>query len=141
MQAFLAPAVGAFPEEWPAMRISETNGAELDYWVARALGMMPTILRPQGRPSCFVVPAKSEAFSFAPSSEWADGGPIIDRERISFRWAGSGATRWCVAVKQGFRTIEANGETLLVAAMRAVVIDQFGDLELHPVRLVGGGSC
>ncbi|MDP9605880.1 Protein of unknown function [Variovorax sp. YR750] len=140
MLPFLVPAPGSFPEEWLVMRVSEVNGAELDYWVARALGMMPTILRPQGRPSCFVIPAKREAFSFAPSSMWSDGGPIIDRERISFRWDGFGATRWCIAVKQGFRTVEANGETLLVAAMRAVVIDQFGDLELHPVKLPREGS-
>lgn len=140
MRAFLTLAPRPFPEEWPVMRISESNGAELDYWVARALGMMPTILRPEGRPSCFVIPAKREAYSFAPSSIWADGGPIIDRERISFRWAGTGASRWCIAVKQGLRVIEANGDTLLVAAMRAVVIDQFGDLELHPVKLGREGS-
>lgn len=135
MRAFSKLATGLFPEEWPAMRVSESTGAELDYWVARALGMMPTILQPEGRPSCFVIPAKSGAFSFAPSSTWADGGPIIDREQICFRWTGYGASRWCTAFKQGLRSVEANGETLLVAAMRAVVIDQFGDLELRPIKL------
>lgn len=140
MRVALVLGVELSPEKCLVMRISQVNGAELDFWVARALGLMPSILRSRGLPACYVVPVDREAFSFAPSSIWSDGGPIIDRERIGFRWAELGARRWCIAVKQGLVSVEANGDMPLIAAMRAVVMGQFEGLDLHPARPFREGS-
>lgn len=61
------------------MKTSELTGSPLDLWVAKA----------EGRSKAFIDPLKGGAVwdpdcneAFMPSDEWADGGPIIERERI-----------------------------------------------------------
>lgn len=96
------------------MKTSELTGALLDYWVATAEGFIGHINKdgffresPEGR--------QGEYWPYCPSSDWEDGGPIIEREQITIDWNDgcfAGGTQW--------------GETALIAAMRAYVASKYG---------------
>jgi allantoicase len=69
---------------------------------------------------------------FAPSADWADGGPIIERERIELMNVQEGGDphKWEAGFNydHGFFTgPSGSGPTPLVAAMRAYVASKFGD--------------
>jgi hypothetical protein len=60
---------------------------------------------------------------FSPSSNWRDGGPIIERERIDLTWRPSeGWVAWDADMR-----CPKKGPTPLVAAMRAYVTSKLGD--------------
>ena len=65
------------------------------------------------------------------STDWADGGPIIERERISLEFmpgAGdAGADVWVATRVEGSSVSEECAESPLVAAMRCYVASQLGD--------------
>src|SRR3990172_8068453 len=58
---------------------------------------------------------------FAPSTDWSQGGPIIERERISIAITGGGDWR-----AHGCDVGTAYGPTPLVAAMRCLVASKLG---------------
>jgi hypothetical protein len=70
------------------MKVSELTGAQLDYWVARALGdRLVRLLRADGdrirADRCETRFGEQWDWSyFAPSRAWMDGGPIIERDQI-----------------------------------------------------------
>lgn len=65
-------------------------------------------------------------FGFHYSTNWAQGGPIIDRERISL--ADVGEHGWCATFKYGkFNHLQRVGETMLIAGMRCYVASKLGD--------------
>lgn len=59
------------------------------------------------------------------STDWAQGGPIIERECISLD--GVTDTLWIATRKEGPAISESNGPTPLVAAMRCYVASRLGD--------------
>ena len=62
--------------------------------------------------------------SYTPSTDWAQGGPIIERENIATAWH---ITRW-VAWRG---VVEHPGPTPLIAAMRCFVASKLGnDIEI-----------
>lgn len=112
-------------------KTAELEGALLDAAVAKAKGLTTV---PRAVSFCYIL-RPFDVVKFSPSRDWADGGPIIERERIrmnpgrSFR-KGSKETVW-----EAFMPLEAVGvgvaSTPLVAAMRAYVSSKFGeDVEL-----------
>ena len=64
-----------------------------------------------------------------PSSSWAQGGPIIDREKITVGRSGSGDCQyaWLGGFTDDNSFFEAEGRTNLIAAMRAFVASKLGD--------------
>ncbi len=59
--------------------------------------------------------------NYSPSTNWNDGGDILDTEGISVNFkAGSWTARTV-------NDIEANGKTLLIAGMRSYVTDKLGE--------------
>ena len=83
---------------------------------------------------------------YRPSVDWAQGGPIIERENIGlekhrldgpYQWA---ACDWHPVVVQGHTCLErskyAYGPTQLIAAMRCVVAANLGDEVDVPDELV-----
>ena len=58
---------------------------------------------------------------YHPSTEWAQGGPIIEREKISLEWTGE---NWMAYIKHDE---EYFGPTPLIAAMRCYVASKLGD--------------
>lgn len=108
------------------MKTAELTGAKLDYWVARANGTDAADLRidrGNGRNLADCVFYKS-GYPFRPSTHWAHGGPIIERERISI--CEDNGYGWDAHVGAGaFYGIQC--ATPLLAAMRAYVASKFGD--------------
>lgn len=119
------------------MKTSELTGALLDYWVAKAEGYEAEILKDDKGE--FVV--RTERFEngghsrgpFFPSTNWLDGGPIIERERIviapnkqGWHWYAYTGGYWINESLMDYQ-IEEDGETGLIAAMRAYVASKFGD--------------
>ena len=98
------------------MKTNELTGAALDWAVAKC--EKPEWLGNQAE--VYVLKA-----GFHPSTDWAQGGPIIERERISVwargdEWAAESFT----PNEQGH---EETGETPLIAAMRCYVASKLGD--------------
>lgn len=129
-----------------SMKVEELEGALLDYWVGKSEGFLSeynpyepengalafderigTQIRIMGPDSrlCWV--------RYKPSTDWAQGGPIIERERIVTFPDGKGG--WAAFVQAspncGYVDTSAfeeiRGPTLLISAMRAYVAAKFGD--------------
>lgn len=64
---------------------------------------------------------EEQKFWYHPSSDWAQGGPIINREKITVEWTGEG---WMAYIRHDEEFFDPKS---LVAAMRAYVADRFGD--------------
>ena len=94
------------------MRTSELQGAALDWAVAKCEGLM------QGQ---IAIDGVTHGF-YKPSTDWSQGGPIIERELIAV-WFSKGD--W----KSQMRDTSANihGPTPLIAAMRCYVASKLGD--------------
>lgn len=107
------------------MKVSELEGALLDYWVGRADGRIK--LRTSHRETqALHIPDGSGGgvwVSYSPSADWAQGGPIIDQERISVKQPADGGAH---AYFDG-RNATVAGPTPLIAAMRAYVASKLGD--------------
>lgn len=67
---------------------------------------------------------------YSPSTLWAQGGPIIEREAHNL-FKHNGGTAWCCACnvpRDGYvAIITADGPTPLIAAMRCYVASKLGD--------------
>lgn len=110
------------------MKASELEGAALDYAV-RILAQKVDIGAPDGTPVWREFLAMQEAgdpFLF-PSTLWAQGGPIIEREKIWTIFGSSlrGQPRWIARI-DGMDSGWA-GPTPLVAAMRCYVASKLGN--------------
>lgn len=66
------------------------------------------------------------------STDWSQGGPIIERERIGLGFGvGIDSNRW----EAGYITPEETGPTPLIAAMRCYVASKLGDTVDVPEEL------
>lgn len=112
-------------------RVADLTGAELALWVARAHGW---VIGQAFSGECWK-DASGHAMEYTaewkPSTDWAQGGPIIERERMSFAATGTGpkdenGNEPIVAISAtGRKAME--GATHLIAAMRAFVASKFGE--------------
>ncbi|MBN3851988.1 DUF2591 domain-containing protein [Paraburkholderia sp. Ac-20340] len=115
------------------MKVSELSGAQLDEWVARAEGHAVD-RRFRAEANSFVQVIVSEHGSRGVphySSDWAQGGPIIERERFEIApWLDQDGHLHWLAQQQELRDLfnkhALSGATALVAAMRAYVALKFG---------------
>jgi hypothetical protein len=105
------------------MKVSELQGALLDYWVAKAEGADATISR---RGECLVCEDGVASYRFKPSTTWATGGPIIERELIEVMrpTKGEHVGSWAAWIEVD--QFVGYGPAPLVAAMRAYVASKFG---------------
>jgi hypothetical protein len=88
------------------MKVSELTGAALDWAVAECEEFVED--------------------EFEPSENWADGGPIIEREGISV--ATDDVEPWCGFIEDDeTNTLFFSGPTPLIAAMRCYVASKMGD--------------
>ena len=107
------------------MKTSELSGALLDYWVAKIEGV------PENSTLRAMAVAIGSIESYTPkySTNWADAGPIIEREHIAidYVWRDSAADRraWEAWAYKGRHYWD--GDTPLIAAMRAYVGSVYGD--------------
>lgn len=122
------------------MKVSDLTGARLDYWVAKAQGAICATWS-DGKPIIFAdwlsfpalqcTPAGHRKDYFRPSTDWSQGGPLIDKHRINFATIGTGPAdengrEPVVAITYDGRNA-MTGPTHLIAAMRAIVRDTYGE--------------
>jgi hypothetical protein len=103
------------------MKTSELTGAALDWAVAKCEGYFD-------KDMAWIENGKVEVAyytDYSPSTNWAQGGEIIERERIDVMWCGD---RWCAyaMTPDGETQLQDEGDTPLVAAMRCYVASQLG---------------
>lgn len=108
------------------MKTSELSGAALDWAVAKIVYTNPVLIG-----STEVMVYKDVPFDYHPSSNWAQGGPIIEREKIDTYYGEKG---WWQAVAET-NDVFAFGTTPLIAAMRCYVASKLGDEVQLPEEL------
>lgn len=114
------------------IKTSELIGPALDWAVAKCQD-------PQMALAMAEVGMIFEGYNY--STNWAQGGPIIDREKISTRFRDLGPNSyWHAEAHEAYRGnmyIEGKGPTPLIAAMRAFVASKLGDEVDVPDELAG----
>ena len=109
------------------MRVSELTGAALDWAVAKCEGIELT----GGRYNRLLVDGRMSRGQemmapYKPSTDWAQGGPIIEREKIGVDCDDLGT--WFASYDLSAETAwGATGPTPLIAAMRCYVASKLGD--------------
>lgn len=109
-------------------KIADLTGAHLDAAVAKAEGQLFNMHSPAG---CQVPNPDGTQRLFTPSTDWGQGGPIIERERIGLLFIDEGprSGQW-MAVEasddDGRPCGNYDGPTPLVAAMRSHVASKLG---------------
>lgn len=104
------------------MKTSELTGAALDWAVAKCEGIEWTAY-----PGYTYQHGEGHY-----STNWGQGGPIIDREKITVEYTGDPDT-WCACITADQ---EVYGPTPLVAAMRCYVASKLGDTVDVPPELL-----
>lgn len=102
------------------MKTAELSGALLDFWVAKAAGMEPSLISD----SCVVLDMEHPDYVsrdvipigvFEPSTEWSQGGRIFERHARNVLSCAPYTEHW------------PEGPELLKMLMRAFVASKFGD--------------
>jgi len=115
------------------MKTSELIGAELDYWVAKADKQdSPEIRGTQ----CYIVGnLPLTLMPYRPSTNWQQGGPLIEKYYVVFWHFDHGLGPWHAIASEDAEHFKerddddqiSSGETPLIAAMRCIVASKFGD--------------
>ena len=117
------------------VKTSELTNAALDWAIGTADG---GLYQPASVRGVFWIwPGEPVKYSKAPpaySTDWAQGGPIIEREHISTEWS----SPWDCWTAQDLRNaaFSFTGPTPLIAAMRSYVASKFGDEVAVPDELL-----
>jgi hypothetical protein len=109
------------------IKTSGLSGAALDYAVALCEGFTFEAVES-------FIAYREEDKRFCYSTDWAQGGSIIEREYIEVYKHGLPLVGW--VARQGKR--HAHGDTLLIAAMRCYVASKLGDVVIVPDELIEG---
>ena len=132
------------------MNVSDAVGAQLDWLVAKCEGYNclfdDEVSGPWLVPQEGFLHDEKPLSEFSPSTDWSQGGPIIERKCIGIErhrldgpreWA---ACDWHSVVVQGHTCLERShyvyGPTPLIAAMRCVVAANLGDEVDVPDELI-----
>jgi hypothetical protein len=115
------------------MKTNELTGAALDWAVAKCEGFDPETLNTKTG-----VVYSLRYGVYRPSSDWAQGGPIIEREGIGLdqyadypQWQA-----FTPAPEQQSGQAVCNGPTPLIAAMRCYCVSKLGDTINIPEELL-----
>lgn len=100
------------------MKTSELTGVALDWAITKTQGLDHEV-------------TSNEWGMWGWATDWAQGGPIIEREKIQIKENGHG--HWFAKIGKGKWM---RGLTPLIAAMRCYVASQFGDTVDVPSELM-----
>jgi hypothetical protein len=113
------------------IKTSELTGAALDWAVAKAEGLRVAYID-DGITQCLL---QIDGGRYAPSTDWSQGGPFIEREKISVA-LGENETEWEAVTEAALGSMFGtrlcgehwhHGPTPLIAAMRCFVASKLGD--------------
>lgn len=87
------------------------------------------------------LPESDDFWKYRHSTNWAQGGPIIDREEITWSMnmvepEHGSETRYCAFSYRGGSSKAQSGPTKLIAAMRCYVASKLGDEVEVPEKLL-----
>ena len=131
------------------IKTQDLTGAALDWAVAKAKGIDVVISQMAKRVEfdSYVYAEYCNSYNagqfhqFNPSHNWAQGGPIIERENIEWQWLPApdkahqyGARKPSLGGLN--RTFCMDGPTVLIAAMRCYVASRLGDEVEVPEELL-----
>ena len=109
------------------IKVSELTGAALDWAVAKAEGR--NVVYHDGSVNWpYLV-------GYSPSTDWAQGGPIIAREMLDVFCYGNGSV-WDASTGDRHPNEIRSGLTPLIAAMRCYVASKLGDSVEIPEELL-----
>jgi hypothetical protein len=100
------------------IEVTKTEGAALDWLVAKCEGIP---VGPRG---------------YAPSTDWSQGGPIIEREKMSLSQFNTKTSELLWSASAFYVRRWAWGTTPLIAAMRCLVVSKMGDTADVPEELL-----
>ena len=110
------------------VKTSELTGAVLDWAVANCLGH--TVAENYGSYIRIhltdTVTQAGYTLAFCPSTDWAHGGPIIEREGINIEFDPD-VPQWFASYDRGEVVCGYSGLMPLIAAMRCYVASKLGD--------------
>ena len=122
--------VGDLVSHSKPIKVAVLEGRELDYWVARSLGLSAQML--EDGPMVYEAGVGQSPVS-PYSTDWAAGGPVIDRSEVQFQQICAGrrfdgaklmADGWLARCSEDPHTLY--GPTQLVAGMRAHLAFKYG---------------
>ena len=107
------------------MKVSELQGAALDWAVAKCEGFVDRL---DLTPWEFL--RYREDHGYEPSTDWVQGGPIIEREKVAIYWREyfdepPEESYWVATIDKPLT--ETQGQTPLIAAMRCYVASKLGE--------------
>ena len=97
------------------IKVSELSGSALDWCVAKAIGEYKPVAVPKY------------------STDWGQGGPIIEREKIKISPYHNCGLWWA---EHGITSSIEQGCTPLIASMRCFVASKMGDIVSIPLELL-----
>lgn len=120
--------------------ISDLAGAALDWAVAVACDEEPMHIR-DSEPRLW---NEDHSFGYSPSTDWAQGGPLIEKHKVATIEMGE-PLEWYALIGISFDIgnnlcgeVEATGQTPLIAGVRAICAAKLGPTVSVPSELVGG---
>ena len=129
------------------IKISETTNLQLDWLVAKCEGKN-AVLHDDDITRCIVVAAPSGVYKgvWRPTTNWSQGGPIIEREGIDVQQLFGGGCEGSFSQPVGWQAKRYiaggsinppyfNGPTPLIAAMRCYVASKLGENAEVPEEL------
>jgi hypothetical protein len=125
------------------IQVSTAQGTALDWLVAKCEGFGPgqymrnidIRFNVAGKVSCLLVPIDRAYTHWSPTTNWAQGGPIIERE-IAKLERFSDALWEATAFTSNAQHFTQDGPTPLIAAMRCYVASKLGDTAEVPEELL-----
>lgn len=106
--------------DWAVAQIEAEQNEE---WCVIARGMTRTV---------FVIIEPDTGFNYAPSTDWSQGGPLIDKYQVAYLRDGEDYAAVISRMDdEGFGT----GSNHLIAACRAIVAAKLGDTVRVPLEL------
>lgn len=105
-----------------------------NYEVTKATQVEPAVIRDLMGRLWFEASLRSVPWS--PSTDWSQGGPLIEKHQIKLEWDGvDGKAIWWKATHQDIAQFQM-GETPLIAACRAIVAAHLGEVVSVPAELI-----
>ncbi len=115
------------------MNVEDLTGLALDYWVARSLHdfIREIHFTDSGRTVSIRGSDRGRTWDgrFTPATSWEAAAVVLERaQRLEIRERTRNGAAHCVAeFDGGHRTVDARGESLRIALLRAFVSSRFGD--------------
>ncbi len=98
--------------------IEEMTPADLDKQVAKAEGIT-LVYDSDCDKNMYVAHPRLSPREWSPTKFWSQAGPLIEKYKIDLNWEWEKENNWTASTEPD---INVHGETLLVAAMRAIVL-------------------